>query len=316
MAVAQAQRVHYDEVLTNVSVKYRPEGYIAERIFPTMPVKKESDLFYVYDLSAFRYVDDTRQDGDTAKQASFGWKADWYMCEQHSLRDIITPRQRENVSGPIDLEVDMTEHLTDLLLLNREIRAARTLRDPANNLHAFTPSTPWDNYTVSSPKTDLINASNLIFTATGRRPNVVVIPSTIARRMLAIEEIKEERRYVTDLTQSGLPQNLWGLEVLEAAALQLPTDPFGSRSLDPQDITLTSRMDEIWGRDVWVGYVDKPGLRRLTYGATFEARQRNVRTYIDVERDNGTWIEVDWIYTHKVIARACGVLIQNVMSAA
>lgn len=314
MAVGQSQRFHYDEVLTNVSVKYRPEGYIAERIFPSMPVKKESDLYYVYDLSAFRYVDDTRQDGDTAKEASFGWVADWYMCEQHSLRQIITPRQRENVTGPIDLEVDVTEHLTDVLMLNREIHAAQTLRDPARNLTAFTPSTAWDDYAVSSPKSDLIRASNLIFTATGRRPNVVVIPSTIARRMLNIEEIKEERRYVTDLTQSGLPQNLWGLEVLEAAALQMPVTPFGSQSLNPQDLTESSRMNEIWGRDVWVGYVDRPGLRRLTYGVTFEARPRNVRTYIDVERDNGTWIEVDWIYTHKVVARACGVLIQNVMS--
>jgi len=313
--VGRANQIHYDQILTNVSVKYQMPGLIADRIFPIVPVKKESDLWPVYDLSQFQLVDDTRQDADIAKQATWGWRLEYYHTEQHSLRDIITPRQRENIDAPVDLDIDTTEHLTRLLMLNHERAAARIVQDDANNLTSIDLANGWSNYLTASPKEAIMAASNAIFTATGMRPNIIVIPSTIVRRMLLIEEIKEERKYTNDLTQSGLPNPLWGLEVLEATAVGFSSYiPPGAVNLDPNNpAEPPPQLSEIWGNNVWIGYVDKPGLRKLTYGATFVPRQRNVRRYVDPERDNGTWIEVDWIYGLKTIARVCGVLLKNVM---
>ncbi len=312
--VGRANQLHYDTILTNVSVKYQAPGLIADRIFPIVPVRKESDLWPVYDLGQFLVVDDTRQDGDTAKQVGWGWKLEYYVTEQHSTRMLITPRQRENVDAPIDLEVDTTEFLTRVMMLNHEREAARTIQDPANNVAAVNLANAWSNYLTASPKEAIMEASNAIFRASGLRPNTIVIPSTIVRRMLLIEEIKEERKYTNDLTQSGLPNPLWGLEVLEAAAVGFADyQPQGVINLDPTNPNAVPNLSEIWGNNVWIGYVDKPGLRKLAYGATFVPRQRNVRRYIDPERDNGTWIEVDWIYGIKVIARVCGYLLTNVM---
>jgi len=315
--VGKAYGMHFDKVLTEISVRYSQPNLIADRIFPVRQVKKESDVFPIYDLTMFRVVDTARQDGDVAKQTGWGWTLDWYRTEQHSLRDLVTQRQLQNVDDPIDLMVDTTLYLTEQLLLAKEARAAEICTNPANNiltLNLQALNRQWSDYTSSSPKSDITEAANTIFQATGRYPNVIVIPATIARRLLLNEEIKEERKYVNDLTQSGLPRNLWGLEVLEAAALNLPinaTDPLGTTPLTPNQGVV---MREVWGNNVWIGHVDEPGIRKLTYGICFEARPRNVRQYVDESRDFATWIEVDCIYGLKVISRACGALITNVMA--
>lgn len=316
MPISRAASIHYDRVLTEVSVQYQHPGFIASVIFPERTVKKESDLWPVYDLSSFQQVDDAIQDGDIAREASWGWRLDWYRTEEHALRSLITNRQRNNVDNPIDLEVDTTKYLTEMILLNMEIAAARTVRDPASNGYVQNIADGWANYLTASPKTDITNAKNAIFRMTGRVPNVIVIPSTIASRMLLIEEIKEERKYVTDLTQSGLPNPLWGLRVVEAGALVAATygAAWGETVLDPTQITSTSALSEAWGRDVWIGYVDEPGVRKLTYGANFMVRPRQVRSYREEARE-GDWIEVRTMYGLKVIARACGALLQNVMPA-
>jgi hypothetical protein len=62
--------------------------------------------------------------------------------------------------------------------------------------------------------------------------------------------------------------------------------------------------------------VDTPGVRKITYGVTFEARPRNVRTYVEPWRDNATWIEVDWMWGIHVIAPPAGGILQNVMTPA
>jgi hypothetical protein len=305
--------LHYDQILTNISLKYSQPGLVAPVVFPTLPVKKESDLYPVYDLSNFVHIDDARQDGEIAREASWGWRLEWYRTEQHSLRAMITPRMRENVDNAIDLEVDTTNYLTEQLLLNWEIAAARFISDPANNGFVQNLNNGWDNYLTCSPKTDITLAKNAIFRMTGRVPNVMIVPATIASRMLLIEEIKEERKYVTDLTQSGLPNPLWGLRVIEAQSLRAPSSPVGSYSLDPR---VSTPLQEVWGNNVWIGYVDTPGVRKITYGVTFESRPRNVRTYVEPWRDNATWIEVDWMWGIHVIAPPAGALLQNVMTPA
>lgn len=314
MPISKAAGMHYDKVLTEISLQYQHPSFIGSIIFPERQVKKESDLWPVYDLSSFLHIDDAIQDGDIAREAMWGWKLDWYRTEEHALRSFISRRQRENVDQPIDLDVDTTKYLTEMVLLNMEIAAARTVRTPSNNGYVANLSSGWSNYLTASPKTDITAAKNAIFRMTGRVPNVIVIPATIASRMLLIEEIKEERKYVTDLTQSGLPNPLWGLRVVEAGALVAANAnaALGSISLDPQQMTSTSSLQEAWGNDIWIGYVDEPGVRKLTYGVNFVVRPRVVRTYIDEARE-GDWIEVRTMYGLKVIAPACGALLQNVM---
>ena len=45
--------VHTNRPLTNISIAWRQAAtdFVADRVFPIIPVQKQSDLYYVYDRS-------------------------------------------------------------------------------------------------------------------------------------------------------------------------------------------------------------------------------------------------------------------------
>jgi len=49
----QLSSLHIDRGLTNLSVAYTNEDYVADRVFPGLPVDKRSNKYFVYDRTAF-----------------------------------------------------------------------------------------------------------------------------------------------------------------------------------------------------------------------------------------------------------------------
>ena len=57
------QDVVVDPALSNVSIKYSNDTFIADQVFPTLSVTKQTGKFYVYDKSNLR-VDKTAEQSD------------------------------------------------------------------------------------------------------------------------------------------------------------------------------------------------------------------------------------------------------------
>lgn len=93
--------VHYDKVLTEVSIRYSQDGFIATRVFPQRPVVKESDLIPVYDRENQRKFNALRADGSLAPEVEWGWTLSPYLAQEHALRSIVTDRALQNVDDPI-----------------------------------------------------------------------------------------------------------------------------------------------------------------------------------------------------------------------
>lgn len=51
----KAQNIHIDRALTNLSVAYMQSAdvFIAGKVFPIVPVQKQSDLFFIYEKEDF-----------------------------------------------------------------------------------------------------------------------------------------------------------------------------------------------------------------------------------------------------------------------
>ena len=47
MAQPTPQDVHIDAALSNISIAYKPVGMVADMVFPSVPVDKQSDYYYV-----------------------------------------------------------------------------------------------------------------------------------------------------------------------------------------------------------------------------------------------------------------------------
>ena len=64
--------VHVDQALTEVSVAYRNTQYVADSVFPVVPVSKQSNKYFIYSKDNFRTLDDARRPGEIMRQPSKG----------------------------------------------------------------------------------------------------------------------------------------------------------------------------------------------------------------------------------------------------
>ena len=82
-------QIHTDQLLSNVAVKYRNEQYIAEEICPRLPVRKDSDLFRVYDRN-FRIPETSRANKGLANEHTFEVSTASYVLQNHALKDYVS----------------------------------------------------------------------------------------------------------------------------------------------------------------------------------------------------------------------------------
>lgn len=100
-----ASQLHIDTYLTNVSVAYAQDqaNFIASRVFPRVPVNKQSDKFAIYPKGWF-YRDEMEVRPMGGRPRSVGYEVDQgsYFCEEYALEHKIDDRTRENADEPLD----------------------------------------------------------------------------------------------------------------------------------------------------------------------------------------------------------------------
>lgn len=155
--------IHINKPLTNVAIQYSQEGlFISNMALPLLPVKKKSDLYFVFQLkdTIKRSVNTLRAPGTEAKMDSYESGTDTYSCHTFALKDPIPDEIRENADKPLDLDIDTTQFLTGRIMLDKEIRVKDVLFDTtgfAGFTTALSAANQWDNYTSadSNPIEDI-----------------------------------------------------------------------------------------------------------------------------------------------------------------
>jgi len=286
---------HYNQILTNVSVEFKSTELVAEKIFPRQKVEHETDLYYEFDKSSFNIVPDERSDGAPENESTGGWIERAYSVTSYGLRDKITKRMKGNADQGLQLEVSITNRLTQQLRNGLEYRvlgANGILRNTANNVGSANADLTPSN---ASPRTTITTAISAVQKACGLMPNTLVCNPEVLRKITLTAEYREEFKYVQDIRNSDLPEKLYNLDVVQATALGNLTAggvPV-AKGLAP---TLGYIMDD----DIWVGYV-KPGsmgMRDITYGVTFYTEQYSRKWYDDETEVD--WIAVDDVYVPKL----------------
>jgi Phage major capsid protein E len=116
--------VHIDGPLTNISVAFlqAQESFIADRVFPVIPVAKQSDKFFTLPRGAF-FRDEMQQrgPGDYAPLVNYDVSNDSYDAEVWSAGVLLADQIRANYDSPLDADREMTELLTQKGLLKKEV---------------------------------------------------------------------------------------------------------------------------------------------------------------------------------------------------
>lgn len=206
------QTAHIDRALTNISVAYLQDAsaFIADKVFPIVPVKRQSDVYYQYSKADFmRDEMQLRGAGTESAGGDYGVEAqDPYYCRKHAFHKDVTPEERANYDEPLNADRDATDFVSQKMLIRREMQWANNFFKPGvwgteYTGKAASPSTDeflqWDQVT-SDPIKDITNAGVSMAGATGYRPNTLVLSPKAFNALKNHEDILDRIKY----TQRGI----------------------------------------------------------------------------------------------------------------
>ena len=125
MALPTQTDVHVNRPLTNISVAYiqSQNRFIADRVFPSVPVGKQSDRYFKYDKEDW-FRTEAALRGPAAESAGSGWRLDntpTYFADVFAVHKDLDDQIVANTDAPLNMQRDATMWLTQQLLLKRDI---------------------------------------------------------------------------------------------------------------------------------------------------------------------------------------------------
>ncbi|MCY4318377.1 MAG: major capsid protein [Alphaproteobacteria bacterium] len=192
--------VHVNTPLTNISIAYMQAEamFVANRIFPMVPVMKRSDVYYTFDRDDW-LRDEMQERAPGTESSGSGYKVatENYMTRVYAHHKDIDDQTRANADMQVRLDANATRFVTQKGLIQRERRfAAVALQDdvwnykvmgqaaPGNlgvNLFSDTASELTDatiqqwSQSTSNPIEDIKTMKRAVQVRTSFRPNVLVI---------------------------------------------------------------------------------------------------------------------------------------------
>lgn len=267
------QDAHIDRALTNISVAYLQDAsaFIADKVFPIIPVKRQSDVFYIYNKGDFMR-DEARVRGAASESAGgdYGVEASSpYYCRKHAFHKDVTPEERANYDEPLDADTDATDFVSQKMLIRREMEWASKFFQPGvwsteisgvASGAADNQALQW-NLPTSDPIGDITNASVKMASMTGYKPNKLVLSPFAFNALKNHEDILDRIKYTQrGIVTEDLLATLFGVEQVHVAWAVVNSAAKGA----------TDAVDFIYGKHAMLCYAaPRPALRKPSAGYVF-----------------------------------------------
>lgn len=206
------RQVHIDAALTNMSVAYiqSETAFVADKVFPVVPVQKQSDRYFVYKREDW-FRDEAKLRAPATESAGGGYDIDntpSYYCDKWAYHKDVTEEDRVNADVPLNPDEDAMQFVTQKLLLRREIQWAAkyfttgvwsTEKTGVASAPAAGQFLQW-NDAASTPIEDVDTAQTNIQELTGFKPNVLVLGTWVYKALKNHPDILDRIKY----TQRGV----------------------------------------------------------------------------------------------------------------
>lgn len=219
--------VHVNRPLTNISIAYiqRAQDFIADKVFPIVPVMKQSDLYFSYDKKYWQQTQaHVRAPG--TESAGTGYHVNSnnsYLCKVWAVHKDVDDQTRANADQPLDMDRDATLFVTQNLLLRREKVFVSTYLKTGvwTGAADFTPGTLW-SASGSDPMKDIDTLKSGIKSQTGFLPNTLVVSADVFFALRNNAAILDRIKYTQrGIVSEDLLASLFGVEkFLVASAVQ------------------------------------------------------------------------------------------------
>jgi hypothetical protein len=297
----QLKDLRRNPVLTNVSKAWKNDSlnFIADQVFPSLPVDEDSGSYFVYDKTNLKNVDSRIAPNGKALTPEIEYnlsKVSYGPLEKRKLKLFVDEDELKRSKPPLDPRIDATEILTESFMINKEANAAALL----SNTAVITQNTTlaginqWSDFGNSTPFDDIRTGITSIKQNGLKLPNTLVMSwevwSVIQNHPDFLERIKYTEKGV--LTTAGL-----------SSLLGIPNIVIGMAAANTAKEGATDALSPIWGKSAWLMNVNQtPGIKQLSAGYTLQLTDgRGVDNYVSND-PVGEYVRVSDYYLQYIMA--------------
>ena len=303
------QQYHTDVPLTNVSIAYTPGEYIAQGIFPAVPVQKQSDKYFTYDKGDWLRNDvGVRAPGGLAPIVSgYGLSTTTYACTERALGVRVPQEQVDNSDNPLRPLEDGTRFATEKVFLNMEIDV-QAIAFGTTWSSSATPSVLWGNDT-SDPLGDIESAACGVRLSIGQPAMNAVMGYEVWAKL------KNHPDVVDRIKGAAGPGNPAAVTLAAVSALaDLSTVQVGVCLQNTGAEGAANVIAPVWGKHFLVYYrPSTPSLLTPSAGYVFIYQTRRIERFVE-ERRRATVIECLWSYDSRQVSADAAYLLKSVVS--
>lgn len=295
--------IHVNAPLTNLVVKYKVPDMVAERIWPVVPVTKESDVYYEFLKEELQEYPTLRAAGAEANEMNWDVNTEPYKCEEYALKKMLADRIVRNADPPIRPAMTTVQKLKDVLLIGQERRIQAFVQNPLIVTNTSAIPTFWDAAAGQNPDQDVDLAKNAVRLVSGKLPNAMLMNYPTAQALKRWLKNTAYTTYSEWLDKNELPPVLWGCETIIGVAVRNTADP-----------TLAEVLADIWVDNVTVFYKEPaPSLETQNFGYILRS-QNWITTDWYVDERKGRMYEVSVVEDEVLVSVDCAYLLTNALT--
>lgn len=320
MSKPSIQAVHTNRPLTNLAIGWFGDHMgVSERMFPIIPVEKQSDTYYEYSLADLTRIEAAEvAPGGVAPSAGFDVDSSAsYFCKNQKLRFAILDETRDNADEPLQLET------AGILYLGMNHRKRQEKLFATNAFVAASWTNTKDGATAAFIQWDLASSDPIqniedwrdeVLVSTGFLPNKITFGvdawRSFKNHATVLDRIKHTQR---GIVTEELAAALLGLDEVMVAREMETTSVEGAATrtsafiCDTESVLLAyvTESPSIWIPSAGYNFAWK-GLARNNEGIA-------VKTY-RVEERSSDFIEQHTARDPKVVATDLGIFAFDVLS--
>jgi len=189
---------HVDSAMSNISVMHKNQMFIADRIFQTVPVKKQSDYFFKFQKGAwFRNEAGLRGPGGRARRGGYPITTDSYHCKERAFAHPIPIELINNADEALRPWQNGIAFATNLVMLAKEKIVSDLITTAANWTSSEDCEALWVAGASNTFIVDILAAKETMRKLLGVYPNCLEIEAK------TFKELKQESTILDRIKYTG-----------------------------------------------------------------------------------------------------------------
>ena len=267
MAGNTGRALHIDVALTNMAMGYRPGGFIADMIFPTVNVQKQADLYYEFSRAdRLRRENDIRAPGTAANRVMESVSSGNFFCKNYALASAAVIEDKVNADPMLVAQIinGKARLILDKLYLGMEYRCATLVNSTTNVGSSSAVSSAWNG--AGDVLGNLNQAIDNLMDANG------ISDASNIHVAMGLDAWKSARRDSTVRNLINGTNNGGGYATREQfkSLLEIGELHIGGAYQNTGEEGLTENLSKIWKDNVLVYYAPPaPSIELPSYGYNF-----------------------------------------------